>query len=264
MTDPSLPNQLYFGADPANYNGARPAYPERVYEILRERCGLGRGTAVLEIGPGTGLATRRLIAEGADPLVVVEPDERLARFLTEALSAAIEVRIEPFERSTLPSGSFDLVVAATAFHWLDQEVALAHAGGVLRRGGWLALWWNVFGDPAFYDAFHAATTAVLPPLLGPAARDEERRPFPLDVEARTASIAACGHFEPATAEILYWESRVNPAEIRALYATFPHISSLDAGARGGVLDELERIARDEFGGEVRRMFATAIYTAQRR
>ena len=25
-----------FGADPANYDRARPAYPERIYEILRD------------------------------------------------------------------------------------------------------------------------------------------------------------------------------------------------------------------------------------
>ena len=261
MTDPLLPNQLYFGADPANYNAARPAYPERVYEILRERCGLGRGTAVLEIGPGTGLATRRLIAEGADPFVVVEPDERLARFLTEHLGAAIEVLGEGFEQTTLPSGSFDLVVAATAFHWLDQEAALAQAGRILRPGGWLALWWNLFGDPAFYDAFHDATTAVLPPLLGPAAAPGA--PFPVDTAARIADIAASGVFEPAEHEVLRWESRMNPGEVRALYATFPHISSLPAPERDRVLDNLARIARDEFHGEVKRTFATAIYTARR-
>jgi len=265
VTEPSIRNQLYFGADPANYDAARPPYPERVYQLLRQRCGLGgdgHSTAVVEIGPGTGLATRRLIAQGADPFVVIEPDERLARFLTEALGEAVEVRIEPFEQTTLPAGSFDLVVAATAFHWLEQEAALAQAGRILRRGGWLALWWNLFGDPVFHDAFHEATTAVLPPLLGPSAAPGT--PFALDVAARAADIAASGLFEPAEHEILYWESRMDSGEIRALYATFPHISSLPTPERDRVLDDLARIARDEFHGEVKRTFATAIYTARRR
>src|SRR5215208_4481156 len=77
-----------FGADPANYHDARPEYPERVYDLLTTRCGLGPGTATLEIGPGTGLATHRLLALGADPLVAVEPDARLAQFLTDRLQGA--------------------------------------------------------------------------------------------------------------------------------------------------------------------------------
>src|ERR1043165_1521417 len=70
-----------FGGDPAGYHAARPAYPNWVYETLTSRCGLRRGTAVFEIGAGTGIATHRLLALGADPLVAVEPDARLADFL---------------------------------------------------------------------------------------------------------------------------------------------------------------------------------------
>jgi hypothetical protein len=51
-----------FGADPAGYDFARPGHAERVYEVLVERCGLRPGTSVLEVGPGTGQATRRLAA----------------------------------------------------------------------------------------------------------------------------------------------------------------------------------------------------------
>jgi hypothetical protein len=40
-----------FGSDPTNYHEARPEYPERVYELLTSRCGLGPGTATLAIGP---------------------------------------------------------------------------------------------------------------------------------------------------------------------------------------------------------------------
>ena len=264
MTSPPPGDQLFFGVDPANYDAARPPYPDRVYAILRERCGLGHagGTATVEIGPGTGLATRRLLAEGARPLTAIEPDERLAQYLSTRLGAAVHVQVGRFEANSLPSASADLVVSATAFHWLDQQPALAQAGRILRPGGSLALWWNVFGDPAYEDKFHLATRLVVPPLMR--ASDASGTPFPLDWAARTADIAASGLFEPAEHEILHWESRMTPGEVRALYATFPHISTLDTDARSRVLDDLERIARDEFGGEVRRTFATAVYTARRR
>src|ERR1700758_1747542 len=69
-----------FGADPEGYHAARPAYPERVFEILRQRCGLRPSCRTFEIGGGTGVCTRRLVELGASPLVVVEPDARLAAF----------------------------------------------------------------------------------------------------------------------------------------------------------------------------------------
>src|SRR5262249_20873778 len=106
-----------FGGDPAGYDEARPDYPDRVYEILTSRCGLGPGTATLEIGPGTGLATRRLLSLGANPLVAVEPDERLATHLQAMIDApgrSVEIRVGPFEEVDLPSKRFDLVTSATA------------------------------------------------------------------------------------------------------------------------------------------------------
>src|SRR5207237_10029841 len=81
VAKPVPDHRRLFGADPGGYDRARPDYPSRVYEILTERCGLRPGPATLEIGPGTGLATRRLLALGADPLVAVESAERLAEYL---------------------------------------------------------------------------------------------------------------------------------------------------------------------------------------
>src|SRR5436309_2048803 len=51
-----------YGSDPEDYDAARPDYPDRVYQLLESRCGIAPGTEVLEIGPGTGRVTRRLLA----------------------------------------------------------------------------------------------------------------------------------------------------------------------------------------------------------
>jgi 16S rRNA A1518/A1519 N6-dimethyltransferase RsmA/KsgA/DIM1 with predicted DNA glycosylase/AP lyase activity len=59
----------------------RPEYPEWVYATLASGCGLRRNASVFEIGAGTDTAKRRLLDLGADPLTVVEPDQRLADFL---------------------------------------------------------------------------------------------------------------------------------------------------------------------------------------
>ena len=69
-----------FGLDPAGYRAGRPDYPEAIYETLRGRCGLGPGTQVLEIGPGTGALTR-LLAPRAKQVIAVELDRALAASL---------------------------------------------------------------------------------------------------------------------------------------------------------------------------------------
>jgi len=72
VTATKLPRQCgreAFGEDPVRYHSSWPEYPDWVYATLSSVCGLGRNTSVFEIGAGTGMATRRLLALGADPLV---------------------------------------------------------------------------------------------------------------------------------------------------------------------------------------------------
>jgi SAM-dependent methyltransferase len=128
--------RLLFGDDPGAYDKGRPEYPERVYELLSERFAVGPGTRVLEIGAGSGLATRRLEKLGAASIVAVEPDARLAAYLGDRVSgAAVKVIAKPFEAVQLAPASFDLAISATAFHWLEQASALRKVADLLRPGG---------------------------------------------------------------------------------------------------------------------------------
>ena len=97
-----------FGGDPAGYHAARPAYPDWVFDVLREGCGLAPDAATVEIGAGTGKATRRLLELGARPLVAVEPDDCLATFLRATIAdEALTIVVAPFEDAVLPECGFD-------------------------------------------------------------------------------------------------------------------------------------------------------------
>ena len=257
-----------FGSDPAAYDRARPDYPPRVYEILRDRCGLRPGVRTFEVGAGTGTATRHLLRQGAAPLVAVEPDERSAEFLTTTLArtaAALEVRVAAFEDVRLPCGWFDLGVAATALHWLEPGVALRKVAELLRPGGWWAAWWNVFGDPSREDAFHEATQGILAPLdRSPSGGRAGRPSFALDVETRVADLRAVGAFDEVGHEIVRWTTAFDTDQVKRLYATFSPITALDAGERDRILEALGRVADDDFGGRVERPMVTPVYTARRR
>jgi SAM-dependent methyltransferase len=254
-----------FGANAENYAAARPEYPSSIYARLRARCGLRTGTRTFEIGPGTGLATRRLLQSGASPLAAIEPDARLAQYLRQQLpDPALQVIHATFETASLPEAAFDLGVSATAFHWMDQHAALAKVATLLKPGGWWAAWWNVFGDPEQDDAFHDATRHLLEGGTTPSYSPAFKHPFALDRGARIADIESTKAFENIDTETERWTLTLDPKETRALYASFSTFAVLDEAERNRVLDAIENIAAIEFGGRVTRNICTPIYIARRR
>jgi SAM-dependent methyltransferase len=252
-----------FGSDPANYHAARPPYPEATWQALRERGNLKPGIAILEIGAGTGLATAPLLAHDPARLVAVEPNARLAEFLRSHIDdPRLEVFASPFETAGLPPASFDLVASATAFHWLDAVPALRRIHSLLRHGGAVALWWNVFGDPGRHDPFHEATTHLFEGVAESPFFTGGEPPYALHVAARLRDLADAG-FAPDEPQFIEWQLSLDPPHLRALYATWSNIVALPLEKRERLLDSLADIAQREFHGRLERNMTSAIYTAKR-
>ena len=249
-----------FGVDPAGYHAARPGYPDWVYQTLRERCGLRQNTATFEIGAGTGIATRRLLDLGANPLVAIEPDPRLAGFLCETISdKSLSVMRSSFEDAVLPRQQFDLGFCATAFHWLDEGTALKKVAGLLRPGGWWVMVWNDFGDPARDDPFHEATSLLLNGPSSPSMQDREL-PFAQDKDARLDAIEGANAFDNIGHRASAWSLVLDPDQVVGLYSTYSNINIRPD--REAILAELGRIARDKFHGRVTRNMVTSLYMAR--
>jgi SAM-dependent methyltransferase len=250
-----------FGADPATYHSVRPPYPEWVFDTLVERCGLSDGKPVFEIGAGTGTATRRLLDLGARPLIAVEPDPSLAAYLHKNNGdAALHVMVSTFEEAVLNESAFDLGVCATAFHWLEEDFALAKIARLLRPGGWWAMVWNVFGDSSRPDPFHEATKMLLDAPRSPSA-GTRGIPFALDSTARVHALRRTDAFDMIEHRHSAWLLELDLEQTVTLYATFSEINARQD--RQTVLAELERIARDEFHGRVIRNMMTSLYVARR-
>ncbi|KRV50317.1 methyltransferase type 11 [Wenjunlia vitaminophila] len=109
---------------------------------LATALGLERGRTVVDIGAGTGKFTRLLALTGARVLAV-EPVAAMRESLAELLPS-VTVIDGTGERTGLPDGSVDAVVAAQSWHWFQQEAALSEVERVLRAGGALALVWNTY------------------------------------------------------------------------------------------------------------------------
>ena len=266
MTIPRSEGRSLFGSDPASYDRVRPGYPDRVFEVLGEARALRPGAHVLEIGPGTGQATRPMARAGVASIIALEPDAALAAYLRDKMADEgwpVDVRVGAFEDEELDDGVFDLVIAATSFHWVDQTHGLAKVKRVLRHGGLWAMLWNLFGDPEREDRFHEATQPVLVSLDRSPSGGAEQVPFALEVDARVGDLTASGLVD-IEHQLLRWTLTLDAQSIRALYATFSPISRLDTVARRRVLDEIARIAIEEFHDQVDRNMVTSLYTARHR
>jgi SAM-dependent methyltransferase len=248
-----------YGRDAPGYDAGRPDYPGEVYEILTSRCGLRAGASVVEIGPGTGLVTRRLAAAGAR-VTAVEPDENMAARLAATVGGDVEIITETFERARLPRHGFDLAVAATSFHWVDQAVGVPKLGQVIRPGGWAAVWWTIFDDAGREDAFRAALGARIG-TEDPGGQRNAR--FQLDAGSRRRDLAELAGLIDVTGNLIRWTADLDTAQLRALYASMIRIRRLPPGDQRRILDQISRLSDDDFGGRVQRPFATALYTGRR-
>jgi SAM-dependent methyltransferase len=110
------------------YERARPGYPGQLYDDLEGLTDLSPGSRILEIGSGTGQATRDLIRRGYD-VTCVELGQNLAAVARRAVPEA-EIVVSSFEDWDPGSGRFDLVFAATSWHWIDPDLRYAKAAAV--------------------------------------------------------------------------------------------------------------------------------------
>jgi len=137
-----------FGEVADEYDRIRPGYPAALAEELLAAAGPG---PVLEVGAGTGKATRLFARTGVD-LTCVEPDERMAGVLRRNVPGATVIT-STFE-AWQPLSAYGLIVSAQAWHWVDRARRADLVFAALAPGGLFAPFWNVFlvADPGLHAA----------------------------------------------------------------------------------------------------------------
>ena len=155
-----------------DYVAHRPGYPDAVRELLERECGLGPGKVVIDLGSGTGILSRLLLASGAR-VVGVEPNAAMRAAAERAFAAEPRfVSVAGSAESTgLADASADLATAGQAFHWFDAARTRAELARVLRRPAWVALLWNVRRDTPLGLAYEDMLERFAPDYPAVRARD---------------------------------------------------------------------------------------------
>lgn len=127
----------------ADYVRYRPGYPDEMVAALRDAVGLGEGSAVADLGAGTGISSELFLRVGCT-VHAVEPNDAMREAAVARLGENPRFRAHPgtAEATGLPAASVDLVVAGQAFHWFDVAAARREALRILVPGGQGALFWN--------------------------------------------------------------------------------------------------------------------------
>ncbi|MET1074239.1 MAG: class I SAM-dependent methyltransferase [Umezawaea sp.] len=251
MTDPNRLRGI-FGEDAELYDRCRPGYPREVVADLASLA--GPGARVLEIGSGTGQATLPMTRLGW-AVTGVELDANMAAVARRNAPEA-DVVVSAFEDWEPPATPFDLVVAATAFHWVDPEVRVVKAADVLRPGGSLVVisTHHVLGGTEEFFTAAQRCYERFDPATPPDLRLEPSSAIPED----SAEFDDSGRFGPVSFRRHEWELTYTAAGYLDLLSTYSGHRALPADARDGLFRCIAGLIDDRHGGRITKRFMTQL------
>jgi len=209
-----------FGAAAGAYERGRPPYPAAAIDWL-----LPPGAIrVLDVGAGTGKLTRQLAARGLD-VVAVEPLPGMREQLARAVPG-IPVHPGTAEDIPLPDGSVDAVLAAQAWHWVDQARAVPEVARVLVPGGQLGLVWNMRDERADWVA-----------QLGQILHDPGEGDG-----SRGGAVAIGPPFGPVQHRTIEWTHRLTRDQLLDMVSSRSYVITMPAAQRAEVLAAVGRLA----------------------
>jgi SAM-dependent methyltransferase len=243
------------------YHRARPRYPESMIDQLIALAKLTPASRVLEIGAGTGIATAALVERGME-IVALEPGPALADVARRNLAEFDRVRVEvaTFEEWEGEPGSFDAVVSATAFHWIDPAVKYAKTARLLKPGGHLAIldYLHVAGgDDAFFRKVQACYHRFMP------GAPAEEPLLPWDAAPDLTELTASGLFEVIGVRQSHELVPYTTAGYIDVLSTYSGHIALTDDRREALFGCIRGVLDGEFGGLVRKGYRHQVVVARR-
>ncbi|WP_329123294.1 class I SAM-dependent methyltransferase [Streptomyces sp. NBC_01465] len=244
-----------FDEDAELYDRVRPGYPNALVEDLVARTGLGGGSCVLEIAPGTGKLTLPLARTGAG-ITGVELGPAMAAVARRNLAGFPEVRIDvgDFDTWVLPVEPYDLVVVATAYHWIDPVVRVWKPMEALREGGTYAVvtTHHVAGGSVEFFAEVQRLYERWDPATPPGTRLRDEAVVGTDLE-----------FGPAVVRKHAQEITYTSAEYLDVLLTYSGHRALAPERREGLLAGIGELIDTRYGGRITKRYMHELITVIR-
>ena len=232
--------RLSFDGAAEIYDTVRPSYPTAMFDALFEL--LPSEPTIIEVGPGTGQATRDLLARGASVHAIEIGPAMAAKLRSNLPSGRLRVTVGDFEAIRITPASADAAFAATAYHWISSPAQTDRPAAVLRAGGVVAIVDLIQVDSPDDAGFFAASQPIY-------ARYGQGHPGPpaptrdaVDPEIRRA-LEADARFESVTVHRYDWNQTYTASEYRQLMLSYSGTQMMNEPHRTGLLDDIETFVR---------------------
>lgn len=235
------------------YDEVRPSYPDELFNLLPAE------PEIVEVGPGTGQATKDLLTRGASVHAIEIAPAMAARLRSNFPSDRLRISVGDFEATAIASG-VDAVFSATAYHWISRHAQTDRPAAILRPEGVLAIVDLIQVDSPddfgfftaaqpLYERYGQGHTGPQAPTCGRA--DPAIRAV-LDADRRFGSIAVRRYG---------WNQTYSSSDYRNLMQSYSGTQMMGPSARVALLDDMESFIQDEFSGYVTRPLVVTLTTA---
>jgi len=226
VSDPATASRaLSFGAVADTYDRYRPGPPGEAVDWVLP----AGATDVLDLGAGTGALTRLLLGRVPGKVVALEPDSRMRAVLASRSPGVLLVGARG-EALPFAAASFDAVVVASAWHWMNTDLTVPEVVRVLRTGGRLCVLWS---GPARSVEWVADLLGRKREADSAGSDDRHRRDVELPPEAP---------FTVPETTIIAWSMPMTRDELVGLARTYSSVITRPESEQTEILDRVDRLA----------------------
>jgi SAM-dependent methyltransferase len=244
------------------YIQARPHYPPQIIDSVVKLAQLAGDSLVLELGSGPGIATVPLAKLGLS-VVCLEPSLAACTIAQESCLEypQVEVVNTTFEEWELEPGKFDVVVAATSFHWISPEVRHSKSAIALKDQGYLILLWNTPPQPSY--EVHQKLIPIYQNLAPDLTKYESIPTYLSQLNKFGLDTVNSGYFKNLISEHLVCEVAYSIDDYLALLSTLSPYIALEKPKRDTLFANLGQTLEQNYGKTIETSYLSAFHIVQK-
>jgi len=255
-----LPEPGIFDEAALLYDEMRPKYPEELIKDVINLSGIPEKGSILEVGCGTGQATLPFASNGYQ-MTCLDIGENLIEVAKRKLrSYEVDFYVTSFEEWT-PSKKYDLLISATAFHWINPAERYRLAYQVIKDDGWIALFWNKHPTP--YTGFFAEVQKVYNDIV-PEWRNPNESPTTEEwIHEHIQEIEESDLFGDVLVKKYPFTVKFTSKDYVKLLNTFSDHRSLEKKQQQRLYAGIEELIDNEYGGYVDRPYLSILFMSEK-
>jgi trans-aconitate methyltransferase len=239
------------------YDEVRPTYPAALFDAVFRA--LPPHPEIVEVGPGTGQATKDLLSRGATVHAVEIGHAMAVKLRSNFRTERLRVSVGDFEVLNIPAASADALFSATAYHWIGPAAQTDRPATILRSGGVIAIVDLIQVDSPSDLGFFAAAQRIYERYgeahTGPPAPTRDRVEPPI-----RSVLEADSRFDDVVVRNYDWDQSYSASEYRKLMLSYSGTQMMDGADQVGLLDAMESFIQSDFGGQITRPLVVTLTT----